>query len=78
MFADRGGGNCWGKKAFPVWSELSQVLKTAVTPPYFLITAVIVASLCRAAALDLFILSVAGGKKERTDGGEANFISAIM
>lgn len=66
------------KKAFPVWSELSQVLKTAVTPPYFLITAVIVASLCRAAALDLFILCVAGGKKERTDGGEANFISAIM
>ena len=43
-------------KKTSLWSERAQVLKTAVTLPYLLITAIITTSLCRTAALDFFVL----------------------
>lgn len=49
------------------WAR-SSLKKTAVTPPYLLITAIITTSLCRTAALDFFArwkLSVSGKKKPR-------------
>jgi len=43
------------KKKVPLQSECTQVLKTAVTLPCLLITAIIAKSLCRTATLDFFI-----------------------
>lgn len=65
--------NC-RKKILSV-SEHAQVLKTAVTLPYLLITAIISTLLCKTAALDFFVvwkLTVSGEKNQRTDGGEAH------